>query len=312
MKQSITLALVVGAVALTVAGPAPAATQGRVAGTVTDSAGDPIPSATITVTSAELPTYLKELEVDSDGEFKILLLDATKTYLFEVAAPGYVGHKEEVKIAAGSMNNERDFALKSEEEAAADRRREIVEQPGYRELEAASKALDAGDVETARAQLEAAIAARDDLLVAWETLAEIEIDAGHTARALEVARGCLEIDDESVGCLAVAANAARELGDLAAAEEYETRYAEANPDDPAILFNAAVGHINALDDAAAKPLLEQCLEVDPDYPKCLYEYGMLLLRENDMPGAKEYFERYLEVAPDGEDAATVRETVKYL
>ena len=90
------------------------------------------------------------------------------------------------------------------------------------------------------------------------------------------------------------------------------RYQEANPDDPASLFNQAVVFLNAMDDEKAKPLLEQCLDVDPEFPKCLFEYGMVLLRGGDTDGAKAKFEKYLEVAPDGEDAVTASETVKYL
>jgi Flp pilus assembly protein TadD len=91
-----------------------------------------------------------------------------------------------------------------------------------------------------------------------------------------------------------------------------TRYQELNPDDPATLFNQAVEHLNAMDDEQARPFLEQCLEVDPDFPKCIFEYGMVLLRSGDLEGAKAQFEHYLEVAPDEVDAATARETVKYL
>ena len=307
-RQLVVLSIVViASVTVAVAGP-----QARVIGTVVDTSGQPIASAVITITSDDLPSYTKEVQVDDKGAFKVLLLDATKTYLFAVAADGYIGINETIKVAAGSTKNERTFELKSLEEAHQEQRQEIREQPGYKQMTSALAALKAGDTTTARSELEAAIAAAPDLSQAWEALAELEYREGNGDVAMERAKGCLDLDDEAVGCLAIAANVARDRGDDAEADAYMARYRELNPDDPASFYNEAVQYINALDDEATRPLLEKCLEVDPDYAKCLYEYGMLQLRTGDMEGAKKSFEHYLEVAPDGDDAATVRETVKYL
>ena len=41
-----------------------------------EAGGEPIPDATITVTSAELPSFSKTTTTNDDGEFKILILDA--------------------------------------------------------------------------------------------------------------------------------------------------------------------------------------------------------------------------------------------
>jgi tetratricopeptide (TPR) repeat protein len=289
-----------------------ALSQARVIGSVVDTEGQPVAGAVITVSSDDAPDYAKQETTDAKGEFRILLLDATRTYRFRVAADGYLPTEVMVKAPTGDMNHEVTFELVSQAAAAAADEQALKERPGYRELDAAYTAVQAGDNATARAQLEVAVVAKPDLLPAWEALAELEFEAGAFADAAEHATACLKLDDESIPCLAVAANAARELGDEEAAAEYMARYREVNPDDPAMLYNEAVEFLNALDDEGARPILEQCLEIDPDFPKCLYEYGLLLLRAGDMAAAKEQFEHYLEVAPDGEDAATVRETVKYL
>ena len=135
---------------------------------------------------------------------------------------------------------------------------------------------------------------------------------GDSEAALEAAKRCLEEDDESVKCLAVAANAASNLGDETLKAEYMARYEEVNPDDPSVLYNEAAGYLNKLDDASARPLLEKCVEIGQGFPPCHFEYGMLLLRTGDMEGAKSQLEKYLELAPDGRDAETARETIKYL
>lgn len=308
LKLSTLTALLLLAVAVTAA----AGPQARVLGTVVDTSGEPIPGAEVRITTEEIPDFEKVVEADDDGEWRALILDATKSYMFTVTAPGYIEHREPFKVPAGTTDNEFTFALKTEEEVRQEQRQDLLDQPGYRELAAGQELLKAGDYAGARAQFELAVEKRPDLLPAWSALVEATSRAGDTEAALRYSEECLKLDDESLECLAVAANACKKLGDTGAHERYMARYRELNPDDPASLFNEAVEHLNAMDDAAARPLLEQCLEVDPDFARCLYEYGMLLLRSGDLEGAKRHLEHYLEVAPEGEDAATVRETVKYL
>jgi tetratricopeptide (TPR) repeat protein len=289
-----------------------ASTQSRVAGVVVDTAGKPIAGATITVTCPEAAAYQKVMETDAKGQFKILLLDATKSYVFTTTAGGYSDYSETVKVPAGTMDNQLSFELQSLLESQAANQQQIMEQPGYKEYDEGRELLKADDLDGAHAKFTEAVAAVPDLAPAWGGLADIEYRRGDHAKALEYAETCIEYDDESSKCLAVAANSASALGDDAAKKKYLERYQAINPDDPATLFNQAADYLNALDDDSARPLLEQCLEVDPEFEKCLFELGMVLLRSGDLEGAKTHLNRYLEVAPDGPDATAARETVKYL
>lgn len=297
---------------LLVASLAAAGPQARIFGTVVGSGGEPVSDAVITITSEEAPGYEKVIEVGADGKWRALILDATRSYQFHVEAPGHLSYEEPFKVPVGTMDNEFNFTLTTPEERQAEEQQELLERPGYRQLEAARKLLGTGDQTAALAALEEAVEAVPDFVPAWVELTQLRYRAGQTRAAYDAALECLRHDDEAMRCVAVAANAADNLGLAEEHERWMTVYQQLNPDDPATLFNQAVVHINKLDDEAARPLLEACLEADPDFPKCLYEYGLLLLRAGDMAGAKERFERYLEVAPDGDDAGTVRETLKYL
>ncbi len=289
-----------------------ASTQARVSGVVVDSNGVPIQGATITVTCPESATYKKVLESDARGQFKILLLDATKSYIFATEAPGYTGDEREIKVGAGTMENEFTFSLQSQQETAEAERDAMFEQPGYKEYKEGRELFNAGDFDGARVKYAEAVAAVPDIAPAWAGLADIDYRAGDYSSAMDNAKNCLEYDDENAKCLAIAANSAKELGDTKAEALYMHRYQEVNPDDPTSLFNQAAEYLNALDDDKARPLLEQCLEIDPEFPACLFEYGMVLLRTGDLEGAKSQLNRYLEVAPDGKDAVAASETVKYL
>jgi tetratricopeptide (TPR) repeat protein len=295
-----------------IATPVLAGPQARVAGVVVDSQGNPVGGATVTLTSEALPKFEKVLTTDETGEFKVLILDATKTYLCTVTADGYITYNEEIKVGVGTTDNEFTFELSTPDERTAANRQEIMEQPGYKEYGEAKALLESGDSAAARAKLVEAIEALPDLLEAHEALTGIDYASGNNELALASAERCLEIDDESLRCLAVAANATGELGNDEAHQAYLARYEELNPDDPATVFNEAVVLLNKMDDAGARPLLERCLGIDGEYPKCLFEYGMLLLRSGDLEGAKAHLEKYLEVAPDGADATAAAETVKYL
>lgn len=288
------------------------ATQARVAGKVTDSSGTPIPNATITITSGDVSTFTKELVTDKKGRFKVLILDATKNYTFRFEAPGYVAREEPVKVGVGSMDNEVNAVLPTIEEAQQGEQDQLRVAPGYKELEDGFELIKQGQKSAAREKFQEAVAALPDLVQGWSVLAELDYEIGDYQAAYDNAVRCLELDDESSSCLAVAANSAAKLGKTEEQQEYMARFQALNPDDPATIFNEAVPYLNAMDDENARPILERCLEIDPDFPKCLYEYGMMLLRSGDMEGAKERLERYLEVAPDGVDASAAAETIKYL
>jgi tetratricopeptide (TPR) repeat protein len=289
-----------------------AGAQARLRGRVVDSTGTPIPTATILVTCEDMDSFEKAVEVRPDGAFSFVILDATRNYRFHVEAPGFISYEQPFKVPAGSTDNDFTFELKTTQEMMAVEQAKILDQPGYKELDEGRELLEQGDTEGAIAKFEAAVAAVDDLVPAWTALAELKFRACDYEAALANAKRCIELDEESVKCLAVAANSCKELGDTESQEKYLSLYQELNPDDPATLFNQAAEFLNKMDDEHARPLLEGCLEADPGFEQCLFEYGMLLLRSGDMEGAKEYLGKYLEVAPDGPEAGTVQETLKYL
>ncbi len=306
-----TIAPILG-IMMIAAGIVGAGTQARIAGRVTDTSGKPIAGATVTVSSVDVAAFEKVLTTDKEGEFKLLLLDATQRYKLRVEAPGFQSQERPFKVGVGSSDAFFELPLASVEQAQAASTKDLIEQPGYTEMTEGRKLYQAGDLRGALAQFEAAVAARPDLAPAVAAVADIHFELGEYQEALEAARRCLEVDDDSLDCLGTAANAASEVGDEAARMQYLARYQELNPEDPAVLFNNAAIFLNKLDDQGARPLLEQCLESNPDFPQCNFEYGMLLLRAGDMEGAKKHLEKYLEVAPNGSEAATARETLKYL
>src|SRR3990170_5069735 len=118
--------------------------QGRVKGTVTDTAGKVIVGATVTVTSTELTTFKKVTSTDKRGEFTVLFVDATKRYKFLVEAKGFQGREEVYKPLIGHQTLDVEFKLKSASEVEAEQEQSVLAEPGYKELGEAKELLDAG------------------------------------------------------------------------------------------------------------------------------------------------------------------------
>lgn len=286
--------------------------QGRVKGVVTDSKGNPIAKATVTITCPEMSTYKKELVTDSKGGFATLIVDATKKYEFTVKAAGFVEQKKLEKPLIGAQTLEIDFQLKSDEEAQQENIKQIMEQPGIKEYREGRELIEAGNKAAAREKFAAAVELKGDLHLAWLELALLDSEAGRHAEALAEAEKCLALQPAFPACLAEAANAAKAKGDQATFEKYMAAYKQANPSDPSVPFNEAVVFLNKGDDAGARPLLEQALAADGDYPDALFQLGMVHVRAGESAKAKELFQRFLEVAPDHKEAPTAQEMMKYL
>lgn len=286
--------------------------QGRVKGVVKDSKGKPITTASVVITCPDITNYRKEMKVDDKGVFATLIVDATKNYLFRVEAPGYQPIEQLNKPLIGAQTLNLEFILQTFEELQAQAQGQILESPGIKELREGNDLIQAGKIAEGRAKLREALRIKPDLYLGWAELASLDSNDGKHAEALANAKKCLEHKANFPACLAVAANAALELGDTKAHEAYMAAYKLANPTDPALLFNEAVEHLNKGDDSAAKPLLEEALAENADFGPALFQLGMIYLREGSNPKARELLEKFLRVAPDHADAETAKEMLKYL
>ena len=223
---------------LAATGLAFAVRQARIQGTVTDTQGNPIPNAVITITGDPARKHIefnKVVMVDKNGTFTALIVDATQYYIFHVTAEGYQPQERPFKVGAGVTNFDRQFTSPH----LVTRRTgnefnfqllSIAEASAAGQIEEAKILYKAGDTEGARAKFEAAVAAEPDLLPALSGLAEFNYFEGNMEGALAAARMCLERDDEYIQCLAIAANASQALGDKEAHAAYMAQYEDLNPD----------------------------------------------------------------------------------
>jgi len=223
---------------LAAAGLAFAVRQARIHGTVTDTQGNPIPGAVITITGDPARKSIdlnKVVAVDKEGTFTALIVDATQYYIFHVTAEGYQPQERPFKVGGGTTPLDRQFnseplAIRTTFNEFNFQLLSIAEASAADQIEEAKNLYKAGDTEGARAKFEAAVSAEPDLLPALSGLAEFNYFEGDMEGALAAARMCLERDDEYIQCLAIAANASQALGDKEAHAAYMAQYEDLNPD----------------------------------------------------------------------------------
>jgi Tfp pilus assembly protein PilF len=286
--------------------------QGRIKGVVTDTSGSPIPGAKVILTCPEIANFRRELTTDKNGGFATIIVDATREYLFHVEAQGFQPQEAMKKPLIGGQTLEVSFALASVQEIQAEAQQKALEQPGLKEAREGQELMDEGKPAEARAKVAAAVAAKPDLYLAWLAMGDIDQKAGKNDDAIMAAEKCLSYKPEFPQCLALAMNATRAKGDKAAYETYAKRYQAANPTDPTLYYNEAVGYLNKGDDAKARPLLEKALEADPKYPDAMFQLGMVCFRSGETAKAKELLQKFIAVAPSHKEAATAKEMLKYM
>lgn len=289
-----------------------AQSQGRIKGVVTDTKGNPIPGAKITLTCPEIANYHRELTADEKGGFATIIVDATREYLFHVEAPGYQPQEAMKKPLIGGQTLEISFALASVREIQAKEEKKALEQPGLKEAREGQELLDEGKPAEARAKFAAAVAAKPDLYLAWLAMGDIDQKAGRNDDAIAAAEKCLSYKPEFPQCLALGMNATLAKGDKAAYASYTKRYQAANPTDPTLYYNEAAGYLNKGDDAKAKPLLEKALAADPKYADAMFQLGMVYFRGGETAKAKELLEKFIAAAPNHKDAPAAKEMLKYM
>jgi Tfp pilus assembly protein PilF len=313
MRPSSTLRLlyVIVIAAAASASPLLALRQARVYGVVQDENGKPVPGVSIVVTHKDISNFRTEATTDDKGEFSVTLVDATRTYIYTVSKDGFQTVVENVKVPIDS-NTEHDFSLMSGQTPAAVGGAGGAGNAAIAAYNEAIKAVDAGDLEGARAKLEEAIKLDPELATAYTALAGIETKQKHWKEAAAAAEKAISRDPGDERALRLRYDALVQLGDKAGAAAAAKALAAVDSSAGAeASYTQAAEKFNAGDLAGAKAQLESALAANPDYARAHYLMG-LVLAGSDPAGAKQHLQRFIELAPDDPDAATAKEMLAYL
>jgi tetratricopeptide (TPR) repeat protein len=303
-----TAALCAFAIMLT-AGNAFAGAEGRIVGKIVDAATkEPIPNATIHVSAVEAKKFEQDYKGEKDGTYKIFLVDATIRYKFTVSAPNHAPYEEVVKMPIGQPTT-KDFWLgtgaAAAPSAAAPAKPTDTSVTAYNE---GAALYNDGKLAEAAAKFEEAVKTKPELIAGWEALARARYRLKEYPKAIEAANKALELAPDETDMFALLADSYLASGDKAKAAEWKKKL----PMDAAGAFNQAVALLNKNDDAGAEPFLKQAIASDEKFANAYFELGMVYVRSGKLAEAKANITKYLELDPKGPNAATAKETLKYL
>jgi tetratricopeptide (TPR) repeat protein len=297
---------------LALAGVAYAAGQGRLTGKVTDSAGNPLEGATVTLTTPNLTTFKMILKTDKKGQYGTILADATMPYHLKFEKEGYRPFEADKKVPVGDTGTVDAKLLKTSEVAPGQAPAPSASDQAILAYNAGVDLLQAGDKAGAEAKFQEAVTKNADLPAGWQALATLAYEKKDWAKTLEYGQKALDLDPSLTALYGVLASAAQQTGDKKLAAEWEAKYAEANPDTPEIIYNKGIEAYNKGKMKEAAQFLAKAAEAKPDFALAHFWLGMASFNLNKKAAAREHFEAYLKLEPEGDQAATAKEILPLL
>lgn len=289
-----------------------AGTDARLHGSVVDENGDPVPKATITITTSQLGTFNESVTTNKKGKYSILIGDATLTYTFTIEKDGYRPTKEDLKLKLESTTR-RDFVLNSgaadpppvtaSGEAAASSSNAAIR--AYNE---GAAALRAGDYATARTHLETALEKDAELAPAYGVLALTLVGLEDYTAAVAAAEKALELRPGEPNALNARYDAYRALGDEAKAKEAGDALAASgqNAEAAKLVYNEGVEANNAKDRVNAIKSFEEAARLDPTLTEAYDALSGLYYSEQRFDESAAAAERVLESDPSNLKALKIR------
>lgn len=180
---------------------------------------------------------------------------------------------------------------------------------GRAEWTAAMKAVSAGDMPGAMAQLKAAVAANPKFALAWHNLGIVSDFQRDVPGARDAYAKAIEANPKALAPYAALNRLMMRERDWAGALKASAALIPLDKDRifaEAYAFQAAA-HFNLKDLAAAEAAANEALnpKAKRTYPRAEYVLGRILEAKGDAAGAKQHMTRYLELVPAAEDAAQI-------
>ncbi len=279
--------------------------HGKIIGTVTDKAGNPLEKVTVTIVSVKSAEKKIELETNKEGRFSQIGLWPDYYYVtFKKAGFMPVSQEVRVRIAAATEMN-----------VVLDTAQSMMET----NLSAADKIFLKGNKLYAEQKYEEAVQAYNEALELSQSQWGYYFNLGLALKksdkkeeAIAAFQKALELNPESY-------SANKELGQLLAMEDnyeeakkYYAKAAEISEDDPDAFYNLGVCLTNLGDQEGALSAFLKTVELKEDYAEAYYQLGTLYINQNNVEEAIKNLEKFLELAPEHEKANVTKQLLDYL
>lgn len=290
--------------------------RARITGTVTDEAGEPIPTATVTLRlDGRGPD---PIQVNKKGKWSYLGL-VGGNWNVTIEAPGYDVSEGVMPLSQAAANKpllkslkKAGSSLAASDPAAAAAAAAAAEASS--KLSEAGSLIDAGDLAGGRAVLNEIVGTLDTTRQApiYLAIAQTYLQEENVDEAIATMEKGLAIDPNHGETLSLISTILVNEGRAEEAQAYIDRMPEGVKIDPTALLNQGIEKYNAGDVDGALAQFETIVAEYPEYPEGIYYRGLCYLAKGNTDGAKADFTKFLEIAPDHAKAAEAKDFLNYL
>lgn len=290
--------------------------QGRVLGAVRDPQGNPIPGAVATITSPEFKFNLQKT-ADEKGNFTVIVLDATRSYVIRVEKEGYIPTQGPLDVHIGENTPQTYTMVKG---TPGGQPKEGKPAPP-KELSGADKAIPvfndgvtafkAGDAATAIAKFQEAEQLDPKQAAAPGALADVYLSQKQYPQAVAEADKYLAIKPGDPRGLRDRYDAYEGMGDKAKAKEALDALAAADPSrDTAIrVYNLGAAASRAGQNVEAAADLKKAIEIDPKMEPAYSGLANVYYNQKNYPEALATVDQLLALNPASAEAFRIRADV---
>ena len=299
-RRTLTIALLL---ALLPASLLLAGAQGRLKGIVLDQNGKPIAGASVLLQAQEVSAK-REAKTKKNGQFVMIVADATRTYTIRIEKEGYQTIQEGVKLNVGSQLVKEWTMIAGDTVEGAT----MVEQhaPGARIYNEGAKAFNNGQVDVALAKFIEAGEKNPELVEAFQGQAMIYSAREETDLALAAAEKAVAIDPTNAVGLRVSYDAYVKSGDERADQMLQALIvADPTPGTARRVFNWGVSAVRDNDVDAAIGRFQKAVEIDPTLAEGFQILGQLHNSKGEHDKAIEAGNKMLALAPGSPEAHSV-------
>jgi tetratricopeptide (TPR) repeat protein len=282
-----------------------AQTQGRIQGSVLDSAGNPLEKVAVSIVSQRTVSVHYELTTDKNGKFIQVGL-TPGNYLINLKKEGFAPSSNEVRV---SIDETTPFEARLK---PADVAAQKTLSEADRLFLKGNKLYAGGNFADAAAVYEEAIKLDPGSWQYYLNLGLSRKKLNKLEDSLAAFKKAAELNPASPSANKEIGEALARAGTLADARPYYEKAVSLSPDNADARYNLGLCLSTTGEPEAALAQFQKTVELKPDYADAYYQIGTLMIGQNRVPEAIANLEKFLQLAPDHEKAPVAKQLLQYL
>lgn len=277
--------------------------KGRVKGSVTDDAGNPIEGVRVKwfLEKAQGGTTVT---TDKDGKWNMNWI-RNGSWDVDFEKIGFEPKRISVQVSEFKRNPDVDVVLTKVEGI-------VISEELEAKLTEGNQLFEQGQYDEARALYEAMLADYPDAYIVHMNVGNCYFEQEKYDEAIASYQKVLESDPDSVNAKLSIGNSYANAGDADKALEWYDQIPFEKITDPNVLYNIGTNYYNLAKFQEALRFYQRSVEVKEDYLDGLYQLGLTHLNLQQNSEAIQVFEKYLTYDTETERATQVRGFIDYL